>query len=159
MNDLKVVWQDHGRTAQNPSDPLFPHGKDVDITPIGAVAACSTVLPYPAPRCGLWIVTCSQCGLRVGVTAAGRPDDPRSVKVACQLGATGDFPEGKLGDDDEGGLKIGVAADIPNGVVRVEFGKEVAWLAMPPETALDLAKSIIDHALAISAAKPKGKRQ
>lgn len=40
-------------------------------------------LPYPAPRCGIYAVKCEKCGLLVGFTTAGRPDDPRKVTLAC----------------------------------------------------------------------------
>lgn len=35
--------------------------------------------------------------------------------------------------------------DKPNGLVRIEFGKPVAWLAMPRENAVELAKAILRH--------------
>jgi hypothetical protein len=83
-NRLMVVeWQDAGREARSPSDPAYPDGIDLDFSQ-GAAPACSTPLPYPAPRCGVWLVSCSECGLRVVITAAGRRDDPREVKLACK---------------------------------------------------------------------------
>lgn len=152
---LDVKWIDRGRKAQNPADPLFPNGKDVDISE-GAAATCATDLPFPAPQCGVWIVSCPDCGLNVGVTAAGRLDDPRSVKLPCKLGATGTFSEGKLDASDEGDLRLAVGADAPNGLVRVEFGKVVAWLALPPDDARRLAQSLISAAEAIEAVKRRG---
>jgi len=62
------------------------------------------------------------------------------------FGATGDFPQGKLNDHDEGGLRIGVAWDKLDGIVRVEFGKPVAWLGLPPPEAIGLAKLLLRHA-------------
>jgi hypothetical protein len=62
------------------------------------------------------------------------------------FGATGDFPQGKLNDHDEGGLKIGVAYDKLDGIVRVEFGKPVAWLGLPPPEAIELGKLLLRHA-------------
>lgn len=80
---LKVEWRDGGRDPKCAPDPLFPHGMDVDASE-GSARACSVELtPYPTPRCGMFIVTCDKCGLRTGLTTAGRPDDPRSVKLAC----------------------------------------------------------------------------
>jgi hypothetical protein len=61
-------------------------------------------------------------------------------------GATGDHPQGKLNREDEGGLRMGVAADIRNGVVRVDFGKPVAWLGLDKATALALSDNIRKHA-------------
>lgn len=83
---LSIQWLDRGREAQCPPDPAYPDGKDVDIS-FGA-KACETRLPFPAPRCGVWIVTCSDCGLSVGFTAAGRVDDPRRVRVPCKRNIT-----------------------------------------------------------------------
>jgi len=81
--NLSVSWLDHGREPKEKPDPDYPEGKDIDIA-LGAKPACKVALPYPAPRCGIYLVTCETCGLRVGVTTAGRPDDPRSVSVACR---------------------------------------------------------------------------
>lgn len=84
---------DHGEVgsaalagARHPPNPAFPEGMDVDLSQ-GSAATCSTNLPYPAKRCGFYVVTCEMCGLRVVVTTAGRPDDPRSLKVACKKSA------------------------------------------------------------------------
>lgn len=62
------------------------------------------------------------------------------------VGATGEFPQGKLNDSDEGALKLAVAYDKLNGVVRVDFGKPVTWLGLPPPEARALALLLLDHA-------------
>jgi len=61
-----------------------------------------------------------------------------------QLGATNDFPDGKINPDDEGGLQIAIAGK--DGQVFIEFGSPVAWLAFPPEQAKEFANKIIEHA-------------
>ena len=81
---LKVEWIDKGREPKCAPDPEYPNGKDLDVS-FGAERTCSTELPCPAKRCGLYIVRCEVCGYSVSITTAGRPDDPRSVKMACQL--------------------------------------------------------------------------
>lgn len=63
------------------------------------------------------------------------------------FGPTGDFPHGKMSDDDEGGLNIGVTTD--KGNVIVEFGIPIRWVAMPPEQAIEFAKIITKRAEAI----------
>lgn len=79
---IKISWHDHGREPQCKPDPAYPKGKDIRFAqPVER--SCQTDLPYPAKRCGLYIVECTVCGLSVGVTTAGRPDDPRSVQLAC----------------------------------------------------------------------------
>lgn len=82
MADFSIEWVDHFREPQCAPDPYFPKGKDVDISR-DAEAACKTDLPYPAKRCGAFIVECKTCGQRIAITTAGRPDDPRSLKLAC----------------------------------------------------------------------------
>jgi hypothetical protein len=82
----RVEWLDRGREPQYPPNPAYPEGIDVDLSD-GAERACTVALPYPARRIGAYIVTCSTCGLRVGLTTAGRPDDPRSVRLACKAGS------------------------------------------------------------------------
>lgn len=62
------------------------------------------------------------------------------------LGATGTFPQGKVSDDDEGALKMAIAYDKLDGIVRVEFGKPVAWIGLPPPEAIQLAEKLLWHA-------------
>ena len=83
MNALSVTWRDAGREPQCQPNPDYPEGIAIDLAE-GATLSCQTPLPYPARRCGAYIVDCRMCGLRVGVTTAGRPDDPVSLKVACK---------------------------------------------------------------------------
>jgi hypothetical protein len=64
-------------------------------------------------------------------------------------GPTGDYPHGKLSDDDEGGLSVAMSHFIaPNGdrMVRLDFGKPITWVALPREQALNFAAFIVHHA-------------
>ena len=61
-------------------------------------------------------------------------------------GPTGDFPDGKLNPTDEGGLDIAISA-LPNGTVRIDFGKKIAWFAMSREQAYQFAKMIMARAV------------
>lgn len=81
---LKVHFIDSGREPKCAPNPAFPRGMDIDISR-GASRACETALPYPAPRCGYMAVKCESCGQSVLITVAGRPDDPRTVKLPCRL--------------------------------------------------------------------------
>jgi len=83
---MKVEWHDAGREPQCAPNPAYPSGIDVDCSD-GAEATCTSALPYPAKRCGQFSVYCETCGQFIVVTTAGRPDDPRSVKIACKLAA------------------------------------------------------------------------
>lgn len=62
-----------------------------------------------------------------------------------KVGATGRFPDGSMGPHDEGELQFGVAKD-SQGNVHINFGKDVSWLALPPEVAINLAKLLLKHA-------------
>lgn len=81
---LKAVWHDKGREPQGKANPEFPEGIDLDLSK-GAKPTCSTALTYPAPRCGHFFVVCQDCELTTIVSTAGRADDPRSVKMACNV--------------------------------------------------------------------------
>ena len=58
----------------------------------------------------------------------------------AKMGATGQYPYGKLHKDDQGELTVAMAVDRSQGVLRMEFGKPVAWLALPAAHARHLAK-------------------
>lgn len=60
------------------------------------------------------------------------------------LGATGDFPRGKLNGDDEGGLRLAIG--VKDRTVMIVFGKEIAWLGLGKTEALALADSIRQRA-------------
>lgn len=82
---FSVEWNDRGREPQCPTNPDYPNGKPLRLTDIvkAKVNHCRVDLPYPAKRCGVYVVRCKRCGLSVGVTTAGRPDDPTYIELAC----------------------------------------------------------------------------
>jgi hypothetical protein len=80
---LTAHWVDRARDPKNAPDPAFPLGIDLDMSE-GAKVSCWTALPYPARRCGYYVILCDECGLKALATTAGRPDDPRSVRLACK---------------------------------------------------------------------------
>lgn len=81
---IKVTFIDSGREPKVKPNPAYPDGVDVDMSD-GTSCCCTQGLPYPAPRCGAYLIECDLCGLRVAMTVAGRPDDPRSVKLPCKV--------------------------------------------------------------------------
>lgn len=115
-----VEWIDRGREPQCPSNPDYPNGKPLRLTDIvkAKVKHCKVDLPYPAKRCGIYTVRCDRCGLSVGVTTAGRADDPIYVELACgedtalQLAAMGMEPYRQ-----EGQIHAGSAVVHPDGSV------------------------------------------
>lgn len=101
---FEIRWVKRGGPPQQPPNPDYPEGCHVDLTEHGqstgkvkrttpapdtlAEQSCSTPLPYPTGKdeIGGWFVRCLTCDLKVFVTAASRPDDPCSVRVACMGG-------------------------------------------------------------------------
>lgn len=56
------------------------------------------------------------------------------------------YPEGRISAEDEGQLAFLVAADPNTNLVRLQFNKPVAWMAMSAKDAVALAEMLIDKA-------------
>ena len=87
VRTFEIEWIDHGREPQCAPDPDYPAGKDIDAS-MGATPSCLVNLPYPAKRCGVYLVRCPVCGFSAGLTTAGRSDDPRSITLPCKVAGT-----------------------------------------------------------------------
>jgi hypothetical protein len=83
---FEIEWRDSGRSPQVKPNPDYPTGKDVDAAG-DALDTCTVPLPYPARRVGAYVLECRLCGFRAVSTTAGRPDDPRSIRLPCKTGA------------------------------------------------------------------------
>lgn len=68
----------------------------------------------------------------------------RALCIGAPLGGQGTYSDGKLGDDDEGDLRLQVARSGDD--VRIDFGKPVAWLGFPKDQAVQFAMLILKHA-------------
>lgn len=79
---LTAIWIDKQRDPKCPPLPEFPNGVDVDQSE-GAMRTCYIDLPYPAKRCGIYLIHCDKCGQSNAITTAGRLDDPRQVTFGC----------------------------------------------------------------------------
>jgi hypothetical protein len=86
-DQFSIEWHDSGREPKCAPNPDYPNGIDLGGAKDG-VPSCRVDLPYPAKRCGYYVVRCGICCLSVGITTAGRPDDPRSAILPC-LGMEG----------------------------------------------------------------------
>lgn len=84
MNQFVVRWIDRNREPKCPPNPAFPQGTDFDASG-GAKRTCVVELPYPAKRCGVYVVQCEICGFSAAITTAGRADDPKSIRLPCKL--------------------------------------------------------------------------
>jgi hypothetical protein len=83
-DNVKITWIDRGMEPKCQPDPSYPTGVDADVSG-GSKRTCKINLPYPAKRCGVYLVKCKLCGSSVALTTAGRADDPRSVTIACKI--------------------------------------------------------------------------
>ncbi len=63
-----------------------------------------------------------------------------------KLGATGQFPYGHADATDDGELRIAIAADHSQGIIRLVFGTPVAWIGLPAQHARALAAMLIAKA-------------
>jgi hypothetical protein len=87
VNDSKkkIQFIPSGRgKARCAPDPLYPNGIAVPKPP-GSSETCLIELPYPAPECGVYLITCKLCGSSMAITAVGRPDDPVSCHMPCKM--------------------------------------------------------------------------
>lgn len=60
------------------------------------------------------------------------------------------WSEGRIGPDDDGDIALAIGSDPDKELVIIDFGKEVTWLAMPPQQAVEIAQMLIKHARTIS---------
>lgn len=82
--NIEVRFVPNGRgKAQCPPNPKYPDGIDIDAS-VRFLPSCMVSIPYPAPECGHWEIGCKECNQTILVTAAGRPDDPKSARIRCQ---------------------------------------------------------------------------
>lgn len=73
--------------------------------------------------------------------------------MSKRFGPTGEFPRTKIAKDDNGELKIGIAADYANQIVRVDFGIPTTWIGFPAADARKLAALLIKNADALDGMK------
>jgi hypothetical protein len=57
-----------------------------------------------------------------------------------------EYPQGRMGADDDGALSYAVAADKKNGTVVINFGKPVVWLGLAPADVAKLVQCLIAKA-------------
>lgn len=82
---IDVKFIDDRRQATEKPNPKFPNGMPVNLAADNVLAkTCTRNLPYPAPRCGFYEITCRTCGIMVVTSVAGRPDDPNIITLPCK---------------------------------------------------------------------------
>lgn len=68
----------------------------------------------------------------------------KQVDAAEALGATGQFPQGKMTEKDEGELRMAIA--VVDDKVVLTFGKPVAWVGMGPDEAQRVGEAFLAKA-------------
>lgn len=63
--------------------------------------------------------------------------------MSDELGATGRFPRGHHGKDDEGEISLGMR--IRHGTIEIHFGKPVAWVGLGPDEAAAFIQMLNKH--------------
>ena len=61
-----------------------------------------------------------------------------------KVGPTGEFPRGRVSDDDEGGVNIGITVE--DGTIFLNFGVSLRWIGLGPEEARALATELLSAA-------------
>lgn len=79
------------------------------------------------------------------------PEQERILREAMRR-LTGEFPNGRLNDDDQGAVAVAIAHQ--NGAVTLQFPKNLNWIGFTPEQAIDIAQSLIEHARKCGCTKP-----
>lgn len=74
-----------------------------------------------------------KCGAEMKTNKNAQKD--KFMKNEQKIGATGEFPDGKLNEHDEGELAVAITSDPKSRRIIMEFGKEIACIAMTPEEA------------------------
>lgn len=54
------------------------------------------------------------------------------------------YPNGKLCDDDEGALEIAISEG--PGIIKIDFGTNLRWIALQPEQAREIGTRLLQFA-------------
>ena len=82
----------------------------------------------------------------------GKVNTLKKMIESTPIGATGNYPKGKLTKADEGEIQFMVGAK--NDKVVLQFGTPVAWMGMTPEHAIDLGELLIQKAAQVGYIRP-----
>jgi hypothetical protein len=85
-----------------------------------------------------------------------RNEDMLNQMECMRLGATGEYPQGKLTREDEGEIRI--ATTSKDGKVILAFGKKIAWVGFTPQDAIDLGANLIQRGENLSSLRGKSRK-
>ena len=97
------------------------------------------LLLFNDPKVGQYIANCERADVIKALRETADRLEGRQTVERESFGATGEFPDGSIHEDDQGELSFGVAADSMNQRIIVNFGKPVAWVGMKASHARQLA--------------------
>ncbi len=87
----------------------------------------------------------------------GRNGDPalselvkRFLAQVEDVGPKREYPNGRIGAEDDGALAFAVAADPKSGTVIVNFNKPVKWFGLAPKDVIALCKMLTEKAREVS---------
>lgn len=82
---------------------------------------------------------------------SSNPEENKAMSEAMRK-IFGEYPDGKLNADDEGGIAMVVKHE--NGRVILAFPKPVAWVGFTADEAIGLAELLVEHARQAGSKKP-----
>lgn len=85
----------------------------------------------------------SQIRLAEALSEMGKPESE------SQVGPTGEYPDGKISEDDGGELRIAVSLDRERGLVNMDFGTMIKWFSMSPLDAVGLSQALVEASKAL----------
>lgn len=141
-------WWDVQIYSSRSSQPNGPEAMAAWLAAWSATEGVSLTVSFPEQKPPAFLTIDDRAVCFEGVWADLDPKSLLGFKPwnKREVGASGQFPMGRISDDDEGELRLAVAYDPIDGIVRLEFGKPVAWLGLPKENAIALARSLLRHA-------------
>lgn len=83
-----------------------------------------------------------------GQPAGNEPEDETIKRLLAQLEGTArrEYPQGRMGAEDDGALSYAVTADKDRGVVVIRFGKPVEWIGLAPADVAKLVEVLVRRA-------------
>lgn len=56
------------------------------------------------------------------------------------------YPDGKANEQDEGAIAIAIAIGIEDNIIKMDFGKKIAWIGFDKYSAMQVAEALLKHA-------------
>jgi hypothetical protein len=104
------------------------------------------LLLFNDPAVAQYVCNCDRADAVEAMRECADRLEGRGDVVRVPMGATGEYPDGAIHENDEGELRFRMAVDPMNQAVIVDFGKPVHSLGMKPNQARRWAAAIVDFA-------------